>query len=82
MIHQLLAALDLYHKALRQTWQSLCRGWITIVAVIGFLFLLLLAQQIAAPFGMAGGFLLGAVNALLVGATLSLFSNRFSMLGR
>ena len=72
MIHQLVAALDLYHKALRQTWQSLRRGWITIVAVIGFLFLLLLAQQIAAPFGMAGGFLLGAVNALLVGATLSL----------
>ena len=35
----------------------------TIVAVIGFLFLLLLAQQIAAPLGMAGGFLLGAVNA-------------------
>jgi hypothetical protein len=72
MPNQLLAALDLYQKALRQTWQSLRRGWITIVAVIGFLFLLLLAQQIAAPFGMAGGFLLGAVNALLVGATLSL----------
>jgi len=72
MPNQLLAALDLYQKALRQTWQSLRRGWITIVAVIGFLFLLLLAQQIAAPLGMAGGFLLGAVNALLVGATLSL----------
>jgi hypothetical protein len=72
MPNQLFAALDLYQKALRQTWQSLRRGWITIVAVIGFLFLLLLAQQIAAPLGMAGGFLLGAVNALLVGATLSL----------
>jgi hypothetical protein len=72
MPNQLFAALDLYQKASRQTWQSLRRGWITIVAVIGFLFLLLLAQQIAAPLGMAGGFLLGAVNALLVGATLSL----------
>jgi hypothetical protein len=72
MANQLLAALDLYQKALNQTWQSLRRGWITILAVIGFLFLLMLAQQIAAPLGMAGGFLLGAVNALLVGATLSL----------
>lgn len=72
MADQLLAALDLYQKALHQTWQSLRRGWITILAVIGFLFLLLLAQQLAAPLGMAGGFLLGAVNALLVGATLSL----------
>jgi hypothetical protein len=72
MANQLLAALDLYQKALNQTWQSLRRGWITILAVIGFLFLLMLAQQVAAPLGMAGGFLLGAVNALLVGATLSL----------
>lgn len=72
MTNQFLAALDLYQKALHQTWQSLRRGWIIILAVIGFLFLLILAQQIAAPLGMAGGFLLGAVNALLVGATLSL----------
>lgn len=72
MTNQLLAAFDLYQKALHQTWLSLRRGWITILAVIGFLFLLLLAQQLAAPLGMAGGFLLGAVNALLVGATLSL----------
>lgn len=72
MTNQLVAAFDLYQKALHQTWQSLRRGWITILAVIGFLILLLLAQQLAAPLGMAGGFLLGAVNALLVGATLSL----------
>ena len=50
----------------------------TIVAVIAFLFLLLLAQQIAAPLGMAGGFLLGAVNALLVGMTLSLIEQGVS----
>jgi len=43
-----------------------------MVAVVGFGFLLVLASQIAAPLGFAGGFLLGAVNALLVGATLSL----------
>jgi hypothetical protein len=72
MADQILAAFDLYRKALHQTWQSLQRGWITILAVVGFLIILMLAQQIAAPLGMAGGFLLGAVNALLVGATLSL----------
>ncbi len=72
MINQLVSALDLYRQALRKTWQSLVRGWMTIIAVIAFLFLLLIAQQVAAPLGMAGGFLLGAVNALLVGMTLSL----------
>jgi len=78
MASQLIAAIELYRKALRKTWQSLLRGWITILAVIGFLFLLMLAQQIAAPFGIAGGFLLGAVNALLVGATLSLIEQSIS----
>lgn len=72
MADQLTVALELYRKALSKTGQSLLRGWITIIAVIGFVFLLMLAQQIAIPLGMAGGFLLGAVNALLVGATLSL----------
>ena len=72
MLNQLVAAFELYRQALRKTWQSLLRGWLTIVAVIAFLFLLFMAQQIAAPLGMAGGFLLGAVNALLVGMTLSL----------
>ena len=78
MTNQFTAALELYRKALHKTWQSLLRGWITIVAVIGFVFLLMLAQQVAAPLGMAGGFLLGAVNALLVGATLSLVEQSIS----
>lgn len=75
---QLIVAFELYGKALRKTWQSLLSGWVTIIAVIAFLFLLLLAQQIAAPLGMAGGFLLGAVNALLVGMTLSLIEQGVS----
>lgn len=66
------ALIELYRNALQKTWQSVVRGWITIVAVIGFTFLLNLAQQLVAPLGIAGGFILGAVNALLVGATLSL----------
>ena len=72
MTPQIITLVDLYRKALRKSWQSLLRGWITIVAVIAFVFLLMLAQQIAAPLGFAGGFIIGAVNALLVGATLSL----------
>lgn len=64
--------LELYRNVLRKTGQSLTRGWLTMVAVVGFGFLLVLAAQIASPLGLAGGFLLGAVNALLVGATLSL----------
>ena len=78
MVNQLTAAFELYRQALRKTWQSLVRGWVIIVAVIAFLFLLLLAQQIAAPLGIAGGFLLGAVNALLVGAILSLIEQGVS----
>lgn len=78
MVNQLVAAFGLYRQALRKTWLSLLRGWMTIVAVIAFLFLLLLAQQIATPLGMAGGFLLGAVNALLVGMTLSLIEQGVS----
>jgi hypothetical protein len=78
MVNQLATALDLYRQALRKTWQSLLRGWMTIVAVIAFLFVLVVAQQIAAPLGMAGGFLLGAVNALLVGMTLSLIEQGVS----
>ena len=63
---------QLYLQALKQTSRSFRRGWITIVAVIGFGGLFLLAVQIAGPLGIAGGFILGAVNALFVGATLSL----------
>jgi hypothetical protein len=78
MVNQLAAAFDLYRQALRKTWHSLLRGWITILAVIAFLFVLLMAQTIAAPLGMAGGFLLGAVNALVVGMTLSLVEQSVS----
>ena len=43
-----------------------------MVAVVGFGVLFLFALQIAAPLGIAGGFILGAVNAVLVGTTLNL----------
>ena len=74
----LTETLTLYRNAFRKTGESLARGWMTMVAVVGFGFLLVLATQIASPLGMAGGFLLGAVNALLVGATLSLIEQSIS----
>jgi hypothetical protein len=78
MFQMFAETLTLYRNAFRKTGESLVRGWMTIVAVVGFGFLLLLAAQIASPLGMVGGFLLGAVNALLVGATLSLIEQSIS----
>lgn len=66
------ATLQLYRDALRATGRSFIRGWMTAVAVTVFAVLMVLATEIAAPLGMLGGFILGAVNALLIGATLSL----------
>ena len=68
----LAETVELYRSAFRKTGESLARGWMTMVAVVGFGLLLVLASQIASPLGMIGGVLLGAVNALLVGAILSL----------
>lgn len=70
--------LALYRSAFRKTGTSLLRGWMSILAVVAFGFLLVFATQIAAPLGMIGGLLLGAVNALLVGATLSLIEQSIS----
>lgn len=72
MSQLLIDLTTLYLQALKRTGRSFQRGWITILAVIGFGALFLLAVQIVGPLGIAGGFILGAVNALLVGATLSL----------
>jgi hypothetical protein len=71
--------ITLYRQALYQTGRSLQRGLITMVAIVGFGCLFLLALQIAGPFGIAGGFILGAVNALFVGATLSLIERSLSL---
>ena len=72
MLSLFTSTLHLYRNALQATGRSLVRGWLVILAVIVFTLLMLLAHQIARPLGMVGGFVLGAVNALLIGATLSL----------
>ncbi|TKS58656.1 MAG: hypothetical protein EWM72_02850 [Nitrospira sp.] len=78
MVELVSATIHLYRQALRATGRSLTRSWITIVALIVFAFLFVGATRIAAPLGMAGGFLLGAVNALLLGATLRLIERSLS----
>ena len=72
MLTVVSSTIQLYRDALHATGRSLVRGWFVILAVIVFTLLMMLAHQIARPLGMLGGFLLGAVNALLIGATLSL----------
>ncbi|HEX5646476.1 MAG TPA: hypothetical protein VFX56_05860 [Nitrospira sp.] len=74
----LSATFQLYRQALQATWRSLARGWLTILALVGFGVLFLGAARIAGPLGMVGGLVLGIVNALLVGATLRLIEQALS----
>ena len=66
------STIHLYRDALHATGRSLARGWFVILAVIAFTVMMWLAGVVARPLGMVGGFIMGAVNALLIGATLSL----------
>jgi hypothetical protein len=69
----LAATWDLYRSALSATIRSFRLGWIVALALVLFLGIMMIATTIAAPLGIAGGFILGAVNALVIGATLFLF---------
>lgn len=69
----LLATWDLYRSALSATMRSFRLGWIVALALVLFLGIMMIATTLAAPLGIAGGFILGAVNALVIGATLFLF---------
>lgn len=72
MTDLLRATLALYQGALHATVKSFIRSWIIAVAVVLFAGLMVLATTVVSPLGLVGGFILGAVNALLIGATLSL----------
>lgn len=72
MVESVRATVRLYRDALRATWHSLIRGWLAALAVVGFAGVMVVATQLASPLGILGGFILGAVNALLIGATLGL----------
>ena len=75
---QLGSVLTLYRRAVLSTLRSIQQGWIGMIALVGFALLFVGISRIAGPLGMAGGFILGAANALLVGATLHLIEQSFS----
>ena len=68
----LQATLRLYHQTLIASIQSFKRSWLLIPVIMVFALGLILISSIMAPLGMIGGFILGAVNALIIGATLYL----------
>ncbi len=66
------ATIQLYRQAAQATLITFARSWILTVAVILFAVLMILVASLVAPLGMAGGLLLGAANAFVIGATLNL----------
>lgn len=69
------ATLLLYRDALLKAARSFVRCWMIAVAVVIFMVLLAFAGASVGMLGLLGGFLMGAANALLVGATLSLIED-------
>ncbi|MCC6141116.1 MAG: hypothetical protein IT389_10950 [Nitrospira sp.] len=78
MSNQVSSLIDLYRQAGTATVRSLRHGWVAMVALVGFALLFVGVSQVAGSLGIVGGFLLGALNALLVGATLSLIEQSLS----
>ncbi|MGD9853184.1 MAG: hypothetical protein AB7T38_18200 [Nitrospirales bacterium] len=66
------ATLRLYHQTLLSSIQSFKRSWLLIPLIMGFALGLMVLGSVIAPLGMIGGFILGALNALIIGATLYL----------
>ncbi len=72
------ATVQLYRHVLNATWRSFVKSWVAMLALIVFGILFLGVAKIVGPLGIAGGFLLGMINALLVGATLRLIEQSLS----
>src|SRR5881396_3052450 len=66
------ATLRLYQHALRATVRSFGRSWVIAIAVVVFAIVMVGVTFLVSPLGILGGFVLGALNALVIGATLSL----------
>ena len=66
------ATIHLYRKVAQATLISFARSWILTIVVIIFAVLMIIVASLVAPLGMAGGLLLGAANAFVIGATLYL----------
>lgn len=78
MVNLVSATLQLYRQAVYSTGRSLTRSWVAMLALIVFALLFVGVSKITGPLGIAGGFILGIVNALLVGATLRLIEQSLS----
>ncbi len=78
MVNLVSATLQLYRQVLYATGRSFTKSWLAMVALIVFAVLFVGVSRIAAPLGIGGGFILGIVNALLVGATLRLIEQSLS----
>lgn len=63
----------LYRQAFQASLASFKRGWRVVPAVIVFFLGMLFATSMLGSLGLVGGLILGALNALLIGATLALF---------
>jgi hypothetical protein len=70
--------VHLYRQVFSATGRSLAKSWVAMLALIVFAVLFLGVARIVGPLGIAGGFLLGIINALLVGATLRLVEQSLS----
>jgi hypothetical protein len=68
----LQATVRLYHQSLLATFHSFRHSYILIPIVVAFTLSLAFITSIIAPLGMFGGLILGAMNALIIGSTLSL----------
>ena len=66
------ATVQLYRHALLGTWKSLKNNWLLVPAVVMLAGLMLFVTGVAMSLGLLGGLLLGAANAFVVGALLSL----------
>lgn len=72
------ATIHLYRQVFYATGRSLAKSWMAMLALIVFAVLFLGAARLVGSLGIAGGFLLGILNALLVGATLRLIEQSLS----
>ncbi|MGB0908810.1 MAG: hypothetical protein ACPGYT_00470 [Nitrospirales bacterium] len=66
------ATIQLYRQVIQATLRSFVQGWIMVMVVVGFTAVLVLITMLASPLGMLGGFIGGAANAFVIGATLYL----------
>ena len=66
------STIQLYRQAAEATLISFARGWILTIVVMLFGLFMIIVASLVAPLGMAGGLMLGAANALVIGATLNL----------